>query len=250
MPVSLPPPSDRQRTESQVKPRNSVFERYTHPNPGKAADGKRLHRLQADPITAPVVQRIYREYLAGAGIYAIAERLTRDGILSLSAADPARNSHRHIQAWGKSAIRVILTNPPRYTGRRVWNKQRKAEILIDVDDVALGHETKMRWNPTQEWVYSTTQAHEALIDDETFEQAQTMIAAGARRPDVDRKPPTSIASSSPARRSAPARPSSTGTEPHSTPVPTRSWSSNGSPRSKPRRPPPRPTCDGLPAAAP
>jgi site-specific DNA recombinase len=64
------------------------------------------------------VQRIYRDYLAGAGIYAIAERLTRDQILSPSAADPARNSHRHIQAWGKSAIRVILTNP-RYTGRQV-----------------------------------------------------------------------------------------------------------------------------------
>lgn len=70
----------------------------------------------------------------------------------------------------------------------MWNKQRKAEILIDVDDVALGHETRMRWNPTQEWVYSTTLAHEALVDDETFERVQTMIAAGARRPDVERKP--------------------------------------------------------------
>jgi DNA invertase Pin-like site-specific DNA recombinase len=157
-----------------------------HPNPGKAADGKRLHQLERDPITAPVVQRIYREYLAGAGIYAIAERLTSDGILSPSAADPTRNPHRHVQAWGKSAIRVILTNP-RYTGRQVWNKQRKAEILIDVDDIALGHETKMRWNPAQEWVYSTDRAHEALID-EAFERVQTMIAAGARRPGVDRKP--------------------------------------------------------------
>ncbi|GAA3346796.1 hypothetical protein GCM10020358_59150 [Amorphoplanes nipponensis] len=66
----------------------------------------------------------------------------------MNRSDDARNSHRHVQAWGKSAIRVILTNP-RYTGRQVWNKQRKAEILIDFDDVALGHETKMRWNPTQ-----------------------------------------------------------------------------------------------------
>src|SRR4051812_10338814 len=111
-----------------------------HPNPGKAADGKRLHRLEADPITALVVQLIYREYLGGAGIYAIAERLTRDAILSPfgrrlgTQLPPARAS------LGKSAIRVILTNP-RYTGRQVWNKQRKAEILIDVEDVALGHET-------------------------------------------------------------------------------------------------------------
>jgi DNA invertase Pin-like site-specific DNA recombinase len=158
-----------------------------HPNPGKAADGKRLHRLEPDPITGPVVQRIYREYLTGTGIYAIAERLTRDGILSPSATDPARNSHRHVPARGKSANRVILTNP-RYSGRQVWNKQRKVEILIDVDDVALGHETKMRWNPTQDWVYSTAQAHEALVDDDSFERVQTMIAAGARRPGIDRKP--------------------------------------------------------------
>jgi DNA invertase Pin-like site-specific DNA recombinase len=158
-----------------------------HPNPSKAADGRRLHQLEADPLTAPIVKRIYREYLAGAGIYAIAERLTRDGVLSPSAADPARNPHRHVQAWSKSAIRVILTNP-RYTGRQVWNKQRKAEILIDVDDVALGHETKMRWNPTKEWIYSNDRAQEALIDDDTFRQVQTMIAVGARRPDVNRKP--------------------------------------------------------------
>ena len=53
-----------------------------HPNPSKAADGRRLHRLEPDPLTAPVVARIYREFLAGSGIYAIAEGLTRDGIPS------------------------------------------------------------------------------------------------------------------------------------------------------------------------
>jgi site-specific DNA recombinase len=47
-----------------------------HPNPAKAADGKRLHQLEADPVTGTVVQRIYREYLAGRGLFAIAENLT------------------------------------------------------------------------------------------------------------------------------------------------------------------------------
>src|SRR5262249_8316901 len=51
-----------------------------HPNPAKAADGRRLHRLEPDPAAAPVVERIFAEYLAGRGIYAIAEGLTRDGI--------------------------------------------------------------------------------------------------------------------------------------------------------------------------
>ncbi|WP_329101454.1 recombinase family protein [Micromonospora sp. NBC_01699] len=128
-----------------------------HPNPSKAADGRRLHRLEPDPLTAPVVARIYRESLAGSGIYAIAEGLTRGGIPSPSAADPRRNPHRHGNAWAKSAVRVILLNP-RYAGRQVWNRQRKAEILIDIEDVALGHETKMRWNPTREWIYSAALA--------------------------------------------------------------------------------------------
>ncbi|MFE0019387.1 hypothetical protein [Amycolatopsis sp. NPDC059021] len=39
-------------------------------------------------------------------------------------------------------MRGILGNP-RYTGHEVWNKQRKQESLIDVEDVALGHETKL-----------------------------------------------------------------------------------------------------------
>ena len=51
-----------------------------HPNPEKAGDGKRLHQLEPDPVTAPVVQRIFDEYLAGRGYLAIAERLTADGI--------------------------------------------------------------------------------------------------------------------------------------------------------------------------
>src|SRR5512135_665403 len=62
-----------------------------HPNPTKALDGRRLHRLEPDPVTAPVVRRIFREYLAGRGLFAIAEALTADGILSPSAHDRVRN---------------------------------------------------------------------------------------------------------------------------------------------------------------
>ena len=116
-----------------------------HPNPGKAATGQRLHQLAPDPVTAPVIQRIFAEHLAGRGLHAIAEGLTRDRILSPSASDPDRNRHRSGTAWSKSAIRAILANP-RYTGHQVWNRQRRDEVLIDVDDVALGHQTRLRWN--------------------------------------------------------------------------------------------------------
>jgi hypothetical protein len=62
---------------------------------------------------------------------------------------------------------------PRDTGHQVWNKQRKDEVLIDVEDVALGHETKMRWNDTSAWVWSEQLVHEPLMSIETFETAQT-----------------------------------------------------------------------------
>ncbi|MGH3664899.1 MAG: recombinase family protein [Egibacteraceae bacterium] len=97
--------------------------------------------------------RIFRAYVAGKGLYGIAEALTRDGIPCPSAHDPARNRHRDGAAWSKSAVRTILRNP-RYTGRQVWNRQRRDEVLIYVDDVALGHETKQRWNRERDWIWS------------------------------------------------------------------------------------------------
>jgi site-specific DNA recombinase len=84
-------------------------------------------------------------------------------------------------AWSKGAVHTILGNP-RYTGRQVWNKQRKDEVLIDVEDVALGHITKMRWNDKDTWVWSTDPAHEPLIETETFERVQEVLAGrGAGR---------------------------------------------------------------------
>ncbi len=151
-----------------------------HPNPGKAANGQRLHYLEPDPSTAPIVERIYTEYLHDSGLYAIAEGLTRDGVPCPSAADPKRNSHRSGIAWSKSAVRAILRNP-RYTGREVWNKQRRDETLIDVEDVALGHETKLRWNSSDEWIWSTDTTHEPIIDPEVFARAQQLAGAGAQR---------------------------------------------------------------------
>jgi len=87
-------------------------------------------------------------------------------------------------AWSKSAIRVILTNP-RYSGRQVWNKQRTDEVLLDVDDVALGHTGVMRWNTRDKWVISKDITHPPLIDDDTFEQVQALLTRRARA--VDRQ---------------------------------------------------------------
>ncbi len=181
-----------------------------------------------------VVQRIFAEFLAGRGIFAIAERLTADGIPCPSAHDPGRNRHRCGIAWSKSAVRAILMNP-RYTGRQVWNRQRKDEVLLDVHDVALGHTTKMRWNEAGKWIYSDQPAHPPIIDAATFSQAQDVLAARGRGP-CQHKPHharrayafvgAALLRRLPAADAGPAgstRPRTTGAgSPPSTPWPTRS----------------------------
>ena len=150
-----------------------------HPNPGKAALGLRIHCLEPDPITGPVVVRIFEDYVSGKGLFAIAESLTRDGIPSPSAYDRARNTHRNGQGWSKTAVRAILINP-RYTDVAVWGRQRRDEVLVDVEDVAAGYRTKLRWNDEDAWVRSPGVAHDPLISSEVFEVARARRAANGR----------------------------------------------------------------------
>jgi site-specific DNA recombinase len=145
-----------------------------HPNPAKAAEGKRLHALALDESAAPIVQRIFADCIAGVGLDAIARQLTAEGIPCPSAHDRQRNPHRSGLAWATSAVRAILLNP-RYTGRQVWNRQRKDEVLLDVTDVALGHTTKQRWNEADKWIYSDQLAHDAIVDDATFQEVQQLL---------------------------------------------------------------------------
>ena len=158
-----------------------------HPNPGKAAEGKRLHKLERDPITAPAVERIFTEYTSGRGMTSIARGLTQDGIPCPSAYDRARNPHRHTQVWETTAVRAILLNP-RYTGHQVWNRVRTDEVLIDVEDVALGHENRHRWNDPAQWVWSRAESHMPLISTELYERVQQTITKRGANGDAGRAP--------------------------------------------------------------
>ncbi|MDA8043692.1 MAG: recombinase family protein [Actinomycetota bacterium] len=137
-----------------------------HPNPSKAAAGQRLHRLDPDPVTAPVVERIFTMFgVDELGLRAIAEALTNEGIPSPSAYDPARNRHRNPSGWSHSAVRAILVNPT-YRGTRVWGKQERFESLVDPDDVAAGNQTRMRWRQQDTWIRPDAQTHTALVSAE------------------------------------------------------------------------------------
>jgi hypothetical protein len=54
--------------------------------------------------------------------------------------------------------------------------------LIDVDDVALGHTTKLRWNGSDMWVWSAKIVHPPIIDRETFDRVQVMLSGRAIMP--------------------------------------------------------------------
>lgn len=62
-------------------------------------------------------------------------------------------------------------------------QEPKPKVLIDVDDVALGHRTKQRRVESGKWVWPEQPVYEPLIDDETFKRAQAVHAAyGAGSP--------------------------------------------------------------------
>ena len=148
-----------------------------HPNLAKAAAGQRLHHLERDPVTAPVVQRIYTMFgVEELGLRSIAEVLTGEGVPSPSAYDRARNRHRNPLGWSHSAIRAILTNPV-YRGVRIWAKQQRVESLLDPDDVAAGHQTRMRWQDRDSWITPASPTHEALVSAEIAALVAGRIAA-------------------------------------------------------------------------
>ena len=146
-----------------------------HPNKAHAAWGRRAHRLEPDPVTAPVVAWMFAQRLAGHSIARITRALNDAGIPCPSAADPARNPHRSGAAWTLGTVASILANP-RYTGRQVWNRQRTDSDLVDPGNTGLGHKPVARWNLPAGWVISARPAHPALVSEAEYIAAQDASA--------------------------------------------------------------------------
>ena len=142
-----------------------------HPNKAHAAWGRRAHRLDPDPHTAPVVRWMFAQRLAGHSVARITRALNDAGIPCPTAADPKRNPHRTGTAWTLSTVAAILANP-RYTGRQVWNRQRTDRDLVDPANTGLGHRQVQRWNLPAGWVISARPAHPALVSEADFIAAQ------------------------------------------------------------------------------
>jgi site-specific DNA recombinase len=146
-----------------------------HPNKAHAAWGRRAHRLEPDPHTAPIVRWMFAQRLAGHSVARITRALNDAGIPCPSAADPQRNPHRTGAAWTPSTVAAILANP-RYTGRQVWNRQRTDRDLAGPANTTLGHRPVQRWNLPAGWVISARPAHPALVSEADYVAAQDASA--------------------------------------------------------------------------
>ncbi len=75
--------------------------------------GRERWQLEPDPAAAEVVQRIFREYIDGSGLKAIANSLNRDQV----------PTQRGARGWMMTTVGAILKNPG-YRGTLVWGKRK------------------------------------------------------------------------------------------------------------------------------
>jgi site-specific DNA recombinase len=107
-------------------------------------------KLKPDPKTAPIVQRIFQECLAGKGLKAIARGLNADALASSTG-----------KKWGTTSIEKIVHNEA-YTGALVWGKRPRTQ---GAKNRFASLRTEDAWAP--------------LIDQTLFAQVQAKLAARA-----------------------------------------------------------------------
>ena len=116
-------------------------------------------RYEIIPEEADLVRRIYDEYLSGDGYLTIAKRLNEDGIPS-----------RFGKQWGQSVISKILSNYT-YTGNLILQKTFRENHITKKTIINNGELPK----------YHAEDAHDAIIDMETFQAVQAEKTRRAAR---------------------------------------------------------------------
>lgn len=140
------------------------FVTHPHPNPNKAKQGLFKRTLELDPVRAPVVRRIFDEYLGGGvGIRQIRDLLNADAerFPTRLAPDPTKSAGH----WAASSIWEVLRNP-KYTGYQVWNRKRS--------------KTDNRPNPPDAWIWSAEQSHPAIVTIDEWRAVQQRAKANHR----------------------------------------------------------------------
>lgn len=131
------------------------------------------HRLEINPETAPVIRDIFTMRLSRMGYAAIARRLNEQKILSPGAyifkCGLSTRSNYRDALWAAWNIKEILRNEV-YLGHLIQGKRTQASYK---------QARVERYAPAEEWRI-TRNAHEPIIDEQTFAAAQE-LAQNSRR---------------------------------------------------------------------
>ncbi len=109
--------------------------------------------LVIDSDEAPIVRRIFSEYLSGMGAEKIAERLAAEGTPKVGG------------LWTDKSIRFILKNE-KYAGNILLQKRYKSD----------GLPFQEIWNKGERDMYYVENSHPAIISQETFDRTQALMA--------------------------------------------------------------------------
>lgn len=133
--------------------------------------------LIPDPEAADIVRRIFERCNAGEGPTRIASGLNRDGVPTpsqrkrdLGSKRQLWNSDRLQNEWSDTAVTRILRDE-RYTGKLIGIKTTRTE---------LGNQNSSRKQSKEDWIV-VPGAFEAIISQETFDEAQRQLERLRRR---------------------------------------------------------------------
>lgn len=149
---------------------------------GYLKDPENRHKLVVDEEAADVVRMIFDKFVSGMSIYEITHQLNEMGLPNPSSYKKQKGlNYRHPSGkitegmWPESSVRRILKNEM-YIGNMVQGKNTKLSYKIK-QCVAV---------PKEEW-FVVENTHEAIIDTETFEKAQSLFNHNIRRSSENEK---------------------------------------------------------------
>ena len=144
---------------------------------GYLKDPNDHHKLIIDEETATVVRMIFDKYISGTSIVGIAKELNALGIPNPSAYKRLKGyNYKHPAGekndglWPDSSVRRILKNEM-YIGNMVQGKNTTVSYKIH----------QCRAVPKEDWI-KVAGTHEAIIDPDTFQLAQSIMGRHIRKP--------------------------------------------------------------------
>lgn len=109
-------------------------------------------KIMLDPKAAPIVKKIFEEYIQGKSMQAIADELKKDGVPTMRGG-----------TWSPGQVRSILRNPSA-KGAYVWNRRKGRRFGI--------HEPS-------EWI-ERSNSFPGIVPDDVFREAQDMLDGKSR----------------------------------------------------------------------